>query len=162
MPKPKDPNHKVIATNKKARFNYSVEETLEAGLALMGSEVKSLRAGNANLVDAYAMPIKEELFLMNCHIGTYDPAALLSHAPTRSRKLLLHRRELERLLGKVQERGYSLIPLQMYFKDGFAKIELALCRGKTHEDRREDIKDRETRREMDRAIKGSRRDPKRD
>jgi len=103
------------------------------------------------------MPIKEELFLMNCHIGTYDPAAQLSHAPTRSRKLLLHRRELDRLLGKVQERGYSLIPLQMYFKDGFAKIELGLCRGKTHEDRREDIKDRETRREMDRAVKGSRR-----
>jgi SsrA-binding protein len=157
MARPKDTNHKVIATNKKARFNYSVEDTLEAGLALTGSEVKSLRAGNANLVDAYAMPIKEELFLMNCHIGTYDPAAQLSHAPTRSRKLLLHRRELDRLLGKVQERGYSLIPLQMYFKDGFAKIELGLCRGKTHEDRREDIKDRETRREMDRAVKGSRR-----
>ncbi len=157
MAKPKDPDRKVIATNKKARFNYSVEDTLEAGLALTGSEVKSLRAGNANLVDAYALPIKEELFLMNCHIGTYDPAAQLSHAPTRSRKLLLHRRELDRLLGKVQERGYSLIPLQMYFKDGFAKIELGLCRGKTHEDRREDIKDRETRREMDRAVKGSRR-----
>ncbi len=158
MARPPPPGQKLIASNKKARFNYSVEETLEAGLALTGSEVKSLRAGNANLVDAYAMPIKEELFLLNCHIGTYDPAAALSHAPTRQRKLLLHRRELDRLLGKVAERGYSLIPLQMYFKDGFAKVELGLCRGKTHEDRREDIKDRETRREMDRAIKGSRRD----
>jgi SsrA-binding protein len=158
MARPSNPGQKLIASNKKARFNYSVEETLEAGLALTGSEVKSLRAGNANLVDAYALPIKEELFLLNCHIGAYDPAAQLSHAPTRSRKLLLHRRELDRLLGKVAERGYSLIPLQMYFKDGFAKVELGLCRGKTHEDRREDIKDRETRREMDRAIKGSRRD----
>ncbi|HUB05555.1 MAG TPA: SsrA-binding protein SmpB [Myxococcales bacterium] len=153
----KSPDRKVIASNKKARFNYAVEETLEAGLQLQGSEVKSLRAGNANLADAYAIPKREELFLVNCRIGPYEAAAQLGHEPTRARKLLLHKKEIERLVGKVSERGYSLVPLSLYFKNGFAKVELGLCRGKTHEDRREDIKERETRREIDRAVKGSRR-----
>ena len=154
---PQKDDRKVIATNRKARFNYSIEDTFEAGLQLTGGEVKSLRNGNANLADAYAYPRKEELFLMNCRIGPYDPAAQLAHEPTRPRKLLLHQREIDRLLGQVHERGFSLIPLQLYFKAGFAKIELALCRGKNHEDRRDDIKERETRREVDRALKGSRR-----
>ncbi len=147
------PGRKIVASNRRARFHYTVEDTLEAGLALTGSEVKSLRAGNANLADSYAMPKREELFLVNCRIGPYDPASQLGHEPTRARKLLLHRHELEKLLGKVQERGYTLVPLELYFKNGFAKVELGLCRGKTHEDRREDLKERETRREVDRAMK---------
>ncbi len=148
---------KVVATNRNARFRYTVEDTFEAGLQLAGSEVKSLRGGNANLADAYAFPRRDELFLVNCRIGPYDPAAQLGHDPLRPRKLLLHRQELDRLLAKVTERGYALVPLQLYFKGGYAKVELGLCRGKTHEDRREDIKERETRREMDRAVKGGRR-----
>jgi SsrA-binding protein len=134
-----------------------VEATLEAGLQLTGSEVKSLRAGNANLADAYALPKRQELFLVNCHIAPYDPAAAFAHEPTRSRKLLLHRHEIDRLMTDMKERGYSVIPLQIYFKEGFAKVELGLCRSKTHEDRRDDIKERETRREVDRALKSRRR-----
>ncbi|MHB1843775.1 MAG: SsrA-binding protein SmpB [Deltaproteobacteria bacterium] len=144
---------KVVASNRRARFHFTVEDTLEAGLALTGSEVKSLRAGNANLADAYAMPKRDELMLVNCRIGPYDPASVLGHAPTRPRKLLLHRHEIDKWLGKVQERGYTLVPLELYFKNGYAKVELGLCRGKTHEDRRDDIKERETRREVDRAMK---------
>ena len=147
---------KVVATNRSAHFRFAIEERVEAGLMLSGSEVKSLRAGNANLADAYAIPKGGELFLVNCRIGPYDPAAALGHEPTRPRKLLLHRAELSRLLSKVTERGFSLVPLQIYFKGGYAKTEIALCRGKTHEDRREDIKARETRREIDRAMKGGR------
>ena len=144
-----------MSRNKKAYFNYSVEEKLEAGLSLIGTEVKALRAGNANLSDAYALPKRNELFLVNCRIGAYA-AAQLAHEPTRQRKLLMHRHELDQWLSKVVERGYSVIPLELYFKDGLAKVELGLCRGKTHEDRRDDIKTRETKREMDRAIKSRR------
>lgn len=150
---PKDGGIQVVAKNKRARFDYTVDETLEAGLALLGSEVKSLRAGTVNLSDAYAIPRGDELYLVNAHIGPYKPSAAFPHEPTRSRKLLLHRQELDRWVAKVRERGYSIIPLMLYFKGGRAKVELGLCRGKTHEDRREDIKQRETRREMERAIR---------
>lgn len=143
----------VVARNKRARFDYSIEETLEAGLELVGSEVKSLREGNANLSDSYALPDREQLFLHNMNIGPYKAASHLGHTPLRKRRLLLHRREIEKVLVKVKERGYSLIPLQVYFKKGWAKVELALARGKTHEDRREDIKERETRREVERALR---------
>jgi SsrA-binding protein len=153
MARPKTPGRKTVSRNKKAFFNYVVEEKIEAGLALLGAEVKAMREGNANLSDAYGFPKRRELFLMNCRIGPYAAAALQAPDPLRQRKLLLHRRELDHLLAKVQENGYSLIPLELYFKDGFAKVELALCRGKTHEDRREDIKSREGKREMDRAMK---------
>jgi SsrA-binding protein len=153
MARSKTGGRKTVSRNKKAFFNYTIEEKLEAGLVLMGAEVKAMREGNANLSDAYGFPKRDELFLMNCRIGPYAAAALQAPNPLRERKLLLHRRELEHLLTKVQESGYSLIPLELYFKDGFAKIELALCRGKTHEDRREDIKSREGKREMDRAMK---------
>ncbi len=153
MAKSKTEGRKTVARNKKAFFNYVIEEKLEAGLSLMGAEVKAIRDGNANLSDAYAFPKRRELFLINCRIGPYAAAATQAPDPLRERKLLLHRRQLDDLLSKVQERGYSLIPLELYFKDGFAKIELALCRGKTHEDRREDIKSREGKREMDRAMK---------
>ncbi|HEX8698129.1 MAG TPA: SsrA-binding protein SmpB [Myxococcaceae bacterium] len=144
---------KVISENRKARAAYTVDEKLEAGLQLTGSEVKSLREGTANLSDAYALPKGSELYLLNAHIGTYKPAILFSHEPTRGRKLLLHRAEIDRWAAKVRERGYSIIPLVLYFKNGRAKVELGLCRGKTHEDRRQDIKERETKREIDREVR---------
>ena len=143
----------VVARNKRARFDFSIEETLEAGLELVGSEVKSLREGNANLSDSYAMPEKGQIFVHNLNIGPYKAASFLGHTPLRRRRLLLHRREIDKLLVKIKERGYSLVPLQIYFKQGWAKLELALAKGKKHEDRREDIKERETRREMDRALR---------
>jgi SsrA-binding protein len=144
---------KVIAENRRARFDYAVEDRLEAGLELMGSEVKSLRDGTANLADAYALPKNGELYLLNAHIGVYNPAKLFGHEPTRGRRLLMHRAEIDRWSAKVRERGYSIIPLMLYFKKGRAKVELGLCRGKTHDDRRQDIKERETKREMDRAVR---------
>lgn len=148
------PGVKVIAENRRARFDYAVEDKLEAGLQLLGSEVKSLREGTANLADSYALPNKDgELYLLNAHIGTYNPAKFFGHEPTRGRKLLLHKAEIEKWSQKVRERGYSIIPLVLYFKNGRAKVELGLCRGKTHEDRRHDIKERETKREMDRAVR---------
>jgi SsrA-binding protein len=144
---------KVIAENRKARASYTVDEKLEAGLQLQGSEVKALREGTANLSDAYALPKGSELYLLNAHIGSYKPANVFTHEPTRGRKLLLHRTEIDRWAAKVRERGYSIIPLVLYFKNGRAKVELGLCRGKTHEDRRQDIKERETKREMEREVR---------
>lgn len=148
-----EPGVKVIAENRRARFDYTVDEKLEAGLELTGSEVKSLREGIANLSDAYALPKGTELFLLNANIGSYKAASVFDHLPTRGRKLLLHRSEIDRWAAKVRERGYSIIPLVLYFKKGRAKVELGLCRGKNHEDRRQDIKERETKREMDRAMR---------
>jgi SsrA-binding protein len=144
---------KIITENRKARATYTVDEKLEAGLQLTGSEVKALRAGTANLSDAYALPKGSELYLLNAHIGTYNPSSFFTHEPLRGRKLLMHRAEIDRWVVKVKERGYSIIPLLLYFKNGRAKVELGLCRGKTHEDRRQDIKERETKREMDRAMR---------
>ena len=148
-----DSGIKVIAENRKARAAYSVDEKVEAGLQLSGSEVKALRAGTANLSDAYALPKGSELYLLNAHIGTYNPSSFFTHEPLRGRKLLMHREEIDRWATKVRERGYSIIPLLLYFKNGRAKVELGLCRGKNHEDRRQDIKERETKREMDRAMR---------
>lgn len=148
-----EPGVKVIAENRRARFDYTVDEKLEAGLELTGSEVKSLRQGIANLSDAYALPKGDELFLLNANIGSYKAASVFDHLPTRGRKLLMHRAEIDRWTAKVRERGYSIIPLVLYFKNGRAKVELGLCRGKNHEDRRQDIKERETKREMDRAMR---------
>ncbi len=144
---------KIITENRKARAAYTVDEKVEAGLQLTGSEVKALRAGTANLSDAYALPKGSELYLLNAHIGTYNPSSFFTHEPLRGRKLLMHREEIDRWNTKVRERGYSIIPLLLYFKNGRAKVELGLCRGKTHEDRRQDIKERETKREMDRAMR---------
>ena len=148
-----EPGIKVISENRKARATYTVDEKLEAGLQLSGSEVKALRAGTANLSDAYALPKGSELYLLNAHIGVYNPSSFFTHEPLRGRKLLMHRAEIDRWVTKVRERGYSIIPLLLYFKNGRAKVELGLCRGKTHEDRRQDIKERETKREMDRAMR---------
>jgi SsrA-binding protein len=147
-----DPDVKVVARNKRAGFDFEIEERLEAGLVLTGSEVKSLRAGNANLADAYARPVKGELFLMNCRIGEYDKAAHFGHAPLRDRKLLIGRAQLDKLTSKVERSGYTLVPTQLYFRGGWAKIELALAKGRTHEDRRGAIAERESKREMERAM----------
>jgi SsrA-binding protein len=143
---------RIVAQNKRARFDYAIEDAVEAGLALTGSEVKSLRDGNVALSDSYAAVRGDELWLHNCRIGEYKAAAAFGHAPLRERKLLLRRAEIEKLRGKVEQRGYTLVPLSLYFKDGWAKVELGLGRGKTHEDRRDHIAEREHRREMDRAL----------
>jgi SsrA-binding protein len=147
----------VIATNRRARFDYQVEDSWEAGLVLTGSEVKSLRDGNVNLSDAYAMPRGDELFLVNCRIGEYKQAAHFGHEPLRDRKVLMRRAELDRIRGKVEQRGYTLVPLRLYFKEGWAKVELGLAKGRAHEDRRGAIAERESRREMDRALARARR-----
>ena len=152
-----DPELKVVARNKKAGFDFQIEERFEAGLALTGSEVKSLRAGNANLADAYARPVKGELFLMNLRIGEYDKAAHFGHAPLRDRKLLVARAQIDKLTSKVERAGYTLVPLQLYFRGGWAKVELALAKGRSHEDRRDAIAERESKREMDRALSRRRR-----
>ena len=145
---------KLVAENRRARHDYELGDKWEAGLSLLGSEVKSLRDGNANLSDSYALPKGDELFVHNLRIGEYKAAAMLGHAPLRERKLLLHRAELDRILRKVKERGYTLVPTRLYFKDGRAKLEIALASGKTKGDRRETIKERETQRELDRAVRG--------
>src|SRR5512144_2058631 len=113
---------RMIAQNKRARFDYQIEDRWEAGIALAGSEVKALRAGNVALSDAYAMPRGDELFLVNCRIGEYQPAAFFGHSPLRDRKLLLRREEIARIKTKVEQRGYTLVPLALYFKDGWAKV----------------------------------------
>ncbi len=148
---------KVVATNRRARFDYQIEDAWEAGLVLAGSEVKSLREGNVNLSDAYAVPRADELFLVNCRIGEYKQAAHFGHAPLRDRKLLMSRAEIDRIKGKVEQRGYTLVPLRLYFKGGWAKVELGLGKGRAHEDRRGAIAQRESKREMDRALARSRR-----
>ncbi len=148
---------RLVATNRRARFDYTIEDTWEAGIALTGSEVKSIREGNVNLSDAYAMPKGDELFLVNCRIGEYKQASHFGHAPLRDRKLLMRRAEIDRIRGKVEQRGYTLVPLRLYFKQGWAKVELGLARGRAHEDRREAIAERESKREMDRAMARARR-----
>jgi SsrA-binding protein len=146
-------DEKLICENRRARFDFQFDDTIEAGMQLTGSEVKALRAGEASLSDSYAQPERNELYLCNAHIGAYKPAAAFSHTPIRKRKLLLHRVEIDRWATKVKERGYSIIPLVMYFKNGKAKIRLGLGKGKTGLDRRDTIKDREAKREMDRAMR---------
>jgi SsrA-binding protein len=146
-------NDRDITVNRKARHDYLIEETMEAGLVLAGSEVKALREGKVNLKDSYGRLENGEVFLWNAHISPYGPASQFGHEPTRTRKLLLHREQIRRLTGKVKERGLTLIPLRLYFKNGRAKVELALARGKKRHDKREAIREREVRREMDRAAR---------
>jgi len=145
------PGHKVVATNRKARFNYEILDTFEAGIVLLGSEVKSLRAAQVQLKDSYASIRGGEVWLENVHIAPYAFAAEGGHDPERPRKLLLHRREIDRLFGRIREEGLTLVPLQVYFKDGKAKVELGLGRGKRTRDKRRDIVKRQQKREMDRA-----------
>jgi SsrA-binding protein len=141
-----------VATNRQASFRYNLLERLEAGIQLQGSEVKSLRAGGVQLKDAYAEVRDGEVWLQNMHIAPYKPAARENHEPERPRKLLLHRREIERLVGKTAERGLTIVPTRVYFKGPRAKVEIALARGKDVRDKRRSIKDREQRREIDRAM----------
>jgi len=148
---------KVVATNRKARHDYDVLETFEAGIALVGSEVKSLRDGKVQLRDAYARVQDGELWLHSVHIPPYAPAARDNHDPDRPRKLLLHRRELDRLAGHVQERGLTLVPTRIYFSGPRAKVEIALARGKDLYDKRQTLRERETRREVERGVREARR-----
>ncbi|MDZ7374277.1 MAG: SsrA-binding protein SmpB [candidate division KSB1 bacterium] len=145
---------KTVVTNRKARHFYDILETIEAGIVLQGTEVKSLRQGKANIGDAYARIRNGEVWLEDAHISPYEHGTAYNHDPMRPRKLLLHKREIKRLVGKVQEKGLTLIPLRIYFKRGRAKVELALARGKKIFDRREAIKRRDQQRELEAALRG--------
>lgn len=147
------PGIKIIATNRKAAHNYHLDERHEAGLVLTGTEIKSIRAGRVSLRDGYAQPRDGELWLFNVHIAPYDPAGRSGHEPCRPRKLLLHRREIDRLVSRVQERGYTIVPLRLYLKGGRAKVEIALARGKRKYDKRQAIAKRDAQREIDRTLK---------
>ena len=149
---PREKGRKLIASNRKARHDYTILDTYEAGIALFGTEVKSLRAGRASLVDAFGQEKEGELFLHGLHIPEYDRGTWTNHEPRRIRKLLLKRDELNRLLGKVREGGLTLVPLSMYFSDGWAKVELALARGKKSYDKRQDMAKRDADREITRAM----------
>jgi SsrA-binding protein len=142
-----------VATNRYASYRYELLDRLECGVVLQGTEVKALRDGSAQIKDGYASIRDGELWLQNVHIPPYGPAARENHEPERPRKLLAHRREIERLVGKIQERGLTLVPTRLYFKDGRAKVEIALARGKDRFDKRESIKARDQRRDVDRELR---------
>ncbi len=147
-------NHKIVAQNKKARFNYQILDTFEAGIVLLGSEVKSCRQGGVSLSDSYARIDKDEVFLVNAHISPYKFANQFNHDPLRRRKLLFHRLEIRKFHGKLREKGQSLIPLKIYFNNrGKLKVELALAKGKKNYDRREDIKKRDMKRDTEKELK---------
>jgi SsrA-binding protein len=144
---------KIVATNRKATHDYHIDDTYEAGLVLLGSEIKSVRAGRVSLRDGYVTPRGDELWLVNVHIAPYDPARKGGHDPLRPRKLLLHRREIDKLISRVQERGYTIIPLRMYLKRGLAKLEIGLARGKRQYDKRAALRQRESERQIERALR---------
>lgn len=148
----KDGAVKTIATNRKARHDYFIEDSFEAGLVLSGTEIKSIRAGQVSLRDSFAMIKEAELWLMNAHIAPYERGTYANHEPRRPRKLLMHRREINRIAGKLQEKGLTLVPLRVYLKDNRAKVELGLARGKKQYDKRATLREKETRREIDRAV----------
>jgi SsrA-binding protein len=147
---------KLVAQNRRARHEYEVLDTIEAGLVLLGPEVKSLRQGKASLADAYAVVRRGELWLLNAHVSPYEQAGRDNPSPRRERKLLAHRAEIARLAGQVAERGLTLVPLSIYFKDGRATVELALARGKRAIDKRDSIREREQEREIERALRRGR------
>lgn len=153
MAKKADAGIKIVASNRKARHDYTIEDTVEAGIVLIGSEIKSIRAGQVNLRDSYAAVENDEVWLYNTHIAPYDPASYQGHEPRRRRKLLLHKRQIARLASQVHEKGYTLVPLSMYLRDNRAKIELALARGKHQYDKRADIAKREDQRRAERAVR---------
>lgn len=144
---------KLITQNRKARHDFFILETFEAGIALMGTEVKSLRDGRVNLKDSYARILNGELWLIGTHISPYPQGNIFNHEPERSRKLLMHAREIEKLRRSVEEKGLTLVPLSLYFKEGRVKVEIGIAKGKHSYDKREDTAEREAKREMDRAIK---------
>ena len=153
---PKEKGEKVVATNRKARHDYTIIETLECGIVLWGTEVKSLREGRASLVDGYAFFEGGQGYLDAVHIPEYHQGTWNNHAPRRKRKLLMHKREIEKWSGKVKEGGYTLVPLKLYFTDGRAKVELALAKGKKDYDKRHALRERQDKREADRAISARR------
>ena len=154
MSKPDEqPDVESIAKNRRARHDYAIIDTWEAGLVLTGSEVKSLREGKANLSDAYGIVRDGEIFLINLHISVYERASYNNHEPTGTRKLLLHKREIGRLIGAIERQGLTLIPLELYFKRGIAKVAIALGKGKKQHDKREDAKARDADREIARAVR---------
>jgi SsrA-binding protein len=154
MSKPDEkPEIESIAKNRRARHDYAIIDTWEAGLVLTGSEVKSLRDGKANLSDAYGIVRDGEIYLINLHISVYERASYNNHEPTRTRKLLLHKREIGRLIGAIERQGLTLIPLELYFKRGIAKVAIALGKGKKQHDKREDAKARDADREIARAVR---------
>ena len=152
MPKAPAGDIKIVATNRKATHDYSLEERFEAGLVLLGTEIKAIRAGQANLREGYVQLRNGELYLVNTHISTYEPAGQSSHDPLRPRKLLLHRKEIARIATRLNERGFTLIPLKIYLKNGRAKIEIALARGKRQYDKRQAIAERDSQREIQREL----------
>lgn len=149
---PREQGRKVVSTNRKARHDYAILDSFECGLVLQGTEVKSLRLGRASLVDGFAIITDGEVFLHGVHIPEYTEGTWTNHEPRRVRKLLLHRREIEKLIGKLKESGFTLVPLSLYFKDGKAKVELGLGRGKKSYDKRQDLAKRDSDREVARAM----------
>ncbi len=147
---------KIVAENRKARFNYEILDKYEAGLVLQGSEVKSIRNGKVNLGDSYGAIKNGEMFLLQAHIASYQPAHYADHDPMRPRKLLLHKLEINKLVGKIKEKGLTLVPLKMYFKEGLVKLEMALGKSKKTVDKRESIKQRENDRDLRRVMKNNR------
>ncbi|APH03677.1 SsrA-binding protein SmpB [Bacillus weihaiensis] len=144
---------KVVAQNKKANHDFSIEETFEAGIVLQGTEIKSIRNGRANLKDSYARIDKGEVFLLNMHVSPYEQGNRYNHDPLRTRKLLLHKKEIVKLIGATKEEGYALIPLKMYIKNGYAKVLIGLGKGKKKYDKREDLKKKEAKRDIERAFR---------
>ncbi|MFO1444568.1 SsrA-binding protein SmpB [Bacillus sp. Bva_UNVM-123] len=144
---------KMISQNKKAYHDYSIEETYEAGIVLQGTEIKSIRAGRVNLKDSYARIDKGEVFLIGMHISPYEQGNRYNHDPLRTRKLLLHNKEISKLIGETKEAGYALVPLKLYLKNGYAKVLIGLAKGKKKYDKREDLKKKEAKREVERAFR---------
>ncbi len=144
---------KIIAVNKKAHFNYSIEETFECGISLLGTEVKSVKSGNFSFTDSFAEIINNEVWLKNVHITEYAYSSVFNHDPDRSKKLLLHHSEIKRLIRKIEQKGYTLIPLDFYLKNGRAKLTLGLCRGKKQYDKRADIRQKDINRDVQREFK---------
>jgi len=151
--KPPQSDRKIIVANKKARFNYHIEETFEAGIVLTGPEIKSIRDGGVSISESYIVPEGDELFLINAHIKPYAFNPDTKYSPTRKRKLLMHKREIDRLRGRVEAKGYTIVPLNVYLRRGLAKVEIALAKGKASPDKRQATKERELKREAERAIK---------
>jgi SsrA-binding protein len=145
---------RTITENKKAYRNYEITDTFEAGLVLLGTEVKSMRSGGVNLKESYAKIVGGELFLVGCHIAPYSHGNMMNHDPERPRKLLMKKREIQRLIGKINERGFTVVPLKMYFNDrGLAKVQLGLGKGRTHSDKRAVIRERDIKRELEREMR---------
>lgn len=145
----------ILARNRRANFDYAIEDTLEAGVVLQGTEIKSIRAGKVQLREAFVQIRNDEAWIVNMHISPYDQGNRFNHDPVRTRKLLLHRKQIKQLIGKTQQQGYTIVPIQIHLKNGFAKVLVGVGKGKKHYDRREDIKQKEAKRDVARAFKES-------